>query len=252
MLHSRFFLNAIFFSLVLTDGSLKTGYDNLQWGKRLLGRLLTIIAQVSPLDCAEECLIRSECLSFNYRRAEKFCELNYESGEGSNAKLSDEEGWIFSRRESWPMEISEACKNIRCAFNQKCIKNSYVSTECKLAHCHPVDLQLPQNVQNFSSEKALNLGSKHSLTCVDGYNPSGDETVECLRNGTWSDVNITCHECVTGWICNNDKGTCYRRIGSPLTQEAAMRSCRICDSYLVEVNDDEENRWITENVLKGL
>ncbi|XP_061185790.1 aggrecan core protein-like [Saccostrea echinata] len=192
MIHCRFFLSAIFFSVAFTSVSLKDGYDSLQWGKRLVGKLLTTIAQASPLDCAEECLVRPGCLSFNYKRAAIFCELNYENDTRSNTRLKDGDGWIYGQKEHWPIEITEECKNIKCALNQKCIRNSYLSTRCELAHCN------------------------------------------------------------TGWICK-DKGNCYRRISTPLmTQEAAMKSCRICDSYLVEINDTEESDWLTENVLKNV
>ena len=52
---------------------------------------------------AEECLVRPGCLSFNYRRAAIFCELNYENDSSTDTDLKNEDGWIFGRRESWPM-----------------------------------------------------------------------------------------------------------------------------------------------------
>ncbi|XP_061186888.1 sushi, von Willebrand factor type A, EGF and pentraxin domain-containing protein 1-like [Saccostrea echinata] len=184
----------VFLLSTLANGSLKHAYESLQWGKRFVGRLLTNIVQVSPLDCAEECLVRSGCLSFNYRRAALFCELNYENGTSSDTRLTNEDGWIFGRRDSWPMEITEECQNKRCQINEKCILKALHIADCEIAHCHPSNLTLPKNVKNFSSDIALDFGSKHKLSCSDGYNQTGDGIVKCLRNGTWSDVNIRCND----------------------------------------------------------
>lgn len=81
--------------------TLKEGYGNLQWNRRLEGRLLTITPRVSPLDCAEECTIRTGCLSFNYLRSAIFCELNYATDLIEDEVLTDSEGWIYGRREHW-------------------------------------------------------------------------------------------------------------------------------------------------------
>lgn len=83
--------------------TLKEGYDNLQWNKRLEGRFLTIISRVSPLDCAEECIVRTGCLSFNYLRSAIFCELNYASDLIEDEVLTDSVGWVYGRREHWSM-----------------------------------------------------------------------------------------------------------------------------------------------------
>lgn len=83
--------------------TLKEGYDNLQWNKRLEGRFLTIIPRVSPLDCAEECIVRTGCLSFNYLRSAIFCELNYASDLIEDEVLTYSVGWIYGRREHWSM-----------------------------------------------------------------------------------------------------------------------------------------------------
>ncbi|XP_061192334.1 uncharacterized protein LOC133200570 [Saccostrea echinata] len=130
---SGYWLVVVFYSLAMASKSLKEGYDNLQWGKRLLGSLLTTIAQVSPLDCAEECLVRPGCLSFNYRRAAIFCELNYENDSSSDTNLTEENGWIFSLRENWPMELTGLCKEPTCSLNEKCERKAFGEFNCTIA-----------------------------------------------------------------------------------------------------------------------
>ncbi|XP_065925258.1 uncharacterized protein [Magallana gigas] len=101
--------------------TLKEGYDNLQWNKRLEGRFLTIIPRVSPLDCAEECIVRTGCLSFNYLRSAIFCELNYASDLIEDEVLTDSVGWIYGRREHWSMLMTNRCLKSSCRQVEKCI-----------------------------------------------------------------------------------------------------------------------------------
>ncbi|XP_062576007.1 fibroleukin-like [Saccostrea cucullata] len=187
----NYFLLVILLSLA--NASLKNGYDNLKWGKRLIGKLLTTIAQASVLDCVEECLTRPGCWSFNYRRAAIFCELNYESHKTLHTNLTEQEGWIFSRKETWPLKLIGSCEHSNCEVNEKCKRESFTSHKCALAHCHLLNLSLANNIKPFQSEKSVDFGSSHMLNCVEGYTKIGDGVVKCLRNGLWSDVNINCY-----------------------------------------------------------
>ncbi|XP_061190759.1 collectin-12-like [Saccostrea echinata] len=56
-------------------------------------------------------------------------------------------------------------------------------------------------------------------------------------------------DCNIGWNCNNDTGRCYSLNSTKVTQADAMQSCCRCNSYLVEINDLDENTWITTNIL---
>ena len=60
---------------------LKRGYSLLQRGHRLEKRLITNLGGFSFLDCVEECLRTTRCLSVNYFQPAHFCEVNFEKKE---------------------------------------------------------------------------------------------------------------------------------------------------------------------------
>ncbi|XP_062618796.1 uncharacterized protein LOC134280409 [Saccostrea cucullata] len=234
----------IFLLFTLTKGgTLKDAYDSLQWGKRLVGRLLTTIVQVSPLDCAEECLVRPGCLSFNYRRAALFCELNYENDSGTDTNLKNEDGWIFGRRESWPMELTEECQHKRCGINEKCVIKHLHNTVCEVAFCHPLNLTLPKSAKRFSSDQVLDFGSKHKLSCLDNIKQTGDGIIRCLWDGTWSDVNITCEK--TLQMCYYSYITDEKR-----DWNASKTKCEEENGYLLKIQSEEEYAFINKTFVK--
>ncbi|XP_061185758.1 uncharacterized protein LOC133193852 [Saccostrea echinata] len=189
--YRNYWIMIIFHSLAIA--SLKDGFENLQWGKRILGRLLTTVVKVSPIECAEECLTRPGCLSFNYRRAAIFCELNYVSGNSSDTKPVDDDGWIFSVRNTWPKEITGACKDAVCSLNEQCKRGALGTYNCTLSHCHPSDLTISPEIKPFQSKIAVDFNSVHKLECKDGYiQVSGDGKIKCQQNGTWTGHNIRC------------------------------------------------------------
>ncbi|XP_061175953.1 uncharacterized protein LOC133184895 [Saccostrea echinata] len=212
-----------------------------------MGRLLTTLAQISPLDCAEECLIRPGCLSFNYRRSAIFCELNYENGSRSDANMTSEDGWIFSLRETWPLELTGTCQHSNCDLNEKCKSGSFGSFKCELAQCHPVNLSLPNNTTPFKSDIAVDFGSRHLLNCAEGYNQTGDELVRCLWNGLWSDVNITCLDAT---FKINPLKLCKYKIlqGTKNGKQKAVEACRKINGSLLEIETEEELSLIVNNI----
>lgn len=178
--------------------TLKEGYDNLQWNKRLEGRFLTIIPRVSPLDCAEECIVRTGCLSFNYLRSAIFCELNYASDLIEDEVLTDSVGWIYGRREHWSMLMTNRCLKSSCRQVEKCI-GSLDYNGCSLSQCHPSTLNLRPNVELSKSNMSLDFGNTHTVVCAEGSVPSGgDGNVQCLWNASWTTVNLKCRSTCTG------------------------------------------------------
>ena len=79
---------------------LKRGYSLLQRGYRLEKHLITNLGGVSFLDCVEECLRRTRCLSVNYFQPAHFCEVNYKKKE-SLPDLYFAKGWYYSERDDW-------------------------------------------------------------------------------------------------------------------------------------------------------
>lgn len=235
-------LIALFLSVCEGMLTLKEGYDNLQWNKRLKGRLLTIIPRVSPLDCAEECIIRTGCLSFNYLRSAIFCELNYASDLLEDEVLTDSAGWIYGKRDHWSMLLTKRCRDSNCSLVEKCVE-SLDGHDCVLSQCHPSSLKLPANVKPFKSDKSLDFGSTHRVVCADGFHPSSDGNVKCLWNASWTDVNLECKKSCPGTNTRNgDSNYCF--VSDELNWASAKIRCSSYGAHLLEIETKEENSWI--------
>ena len=80
---------------------LKRGYSLLQRGYRLEKRLITNLGGISFLDCVEECLRTTRCLSVNYFQPAYFCEVNFESKDSVPKLFLTKTGWFYSERIDW-------------------------------------------------------------------------------------------------------------------------------------------------------
>ena len=80
---------------------LRRGYSLLQRGYRLEKRLITNFGGISFLDCVEECLRTTRCLSVNYFQPAHFCEVSYKNKESLPALNFVKSGWYYSERDDW-------------------------------------------------------------------------------------------------------------------------------------------------------
>ena len=80
---------------------LKRGYSLLQRGHRLEKHLITNLRGSSFLDCVEECLRKTRCLSVNYFQPAHFCEVNYKKKESLPEFYFVKAGWYYSERDDW-------------------------------------------------------------------------------------------------------------------------------------------------------
>ena len=80
---------------------LKRGYSLLQRGHRLEKRLITNLGGISFLDCVEECLRTTRCLSVNYFQPAHFCEVSFESKDSVPRLFLTKTGWFYSERIDW-------------------------------------------------------------------------------------------------------------------------------------------------------
>ena len=103
-----FLFNTLFLGHLLVDvmihfcsADLRRGYSLLQRGQRLEKRLITNLGGISFLDCVEECLRRTRCLSVNYFQPAHFCEVNYKKKESLPEFYFVKAGWYYSERDDW-------------------------------------------------------------------------------------------------------------------------------------------------------
>nr|XP_022310935.1 perlucin-like protein [Crassostrea virginica] len=86
-------------------------------------------------------------------------------------------------------------------------------------------------------------------------------TSACCVYESCQEKDITGDE--TGWVyyeevinCDSEwmeyNGHCYFRNTTLMTQPEAMNTCNLYGGYLVEINDEEENAWITQTLLKDV
>ena len=103
-----FLFNTLFLGHLLVDvmihfcsADLRRGYSLLQRGYRLEKRLITNLGGISFLDCVEECLRTTRCLSVNYFQPAHFCEVNFESKDSVPKLFLTKSGWFYSERIDW-------------------------------------------------------------------------------------------------------------------------------------------------------
>ena len=98
---------------------LKRGYSLLQRGQRLEKRLITNLGGISFLDCVEECLRTTRCLSVNYFQPAHFCEVNFKKKDSVPRLYLAKPGWFYSERNDWDkvgtehFEVEIFQKNVR-------------------------------------------------------------------------------------------------------------------------------------------
>ncbi|XP_078329335.1 aggrecan core protein-like isoform X2 [Crassostrea virginica] len=93
----------------------------------------------------------------------------------------------------------------------------------------------PTELAGPCSQSNCSLNEKCQLT---RYSNNGDP-FHCVVSG-----------CYEGWKEFN--GHNYFRNKTLLSQPDAMKTCRFCGAYLVEIDDGEENGWVTTSLLKDV
>ena len=116
-----FFLCYMLVNLMLLHcrADLRRGYSLLQRGHRLEKRLITNLGGISFLDCVEECLRTTRCLSVNYFQPAHFCEVNFKKKDSVPRLYLAKPGWFYSERNDWDkvgtenFEVEIFQKNVR-------------------------------------------------------------------------------------------------------------------------------------------
>nr|XP_022310917.1 uncharacterized protein LOC111116225 [Crassostrea virginica] len=163
---------------------LRRGYSLLQRGHRLEKRLITNLGGISFLDCVEECLRTTRCLSVNYFQPAHFCEVNYKKKESLPDLYFVNSGWYYSERDDWDKAIAGPCSNPNCKENEKCVPKAFGNIKCEISDCG-----IPTNegisFENVQDGDAIGINRKMHITCLDGYERQGSEVFICQPNGVW-------------------------------------------------------------------
>nr|XP_022311567.1 uncharacterized protein LOC111116841 [Crassostrea virginica] len=162
---------------------LKRGYSLLQRGHRLEKRLITNLGGISFLDCVEECLRRTRCLSVNYFQPAHFCEVNYKKKE-SLPDLYFAKGWYYSERDDWDKAIVGPCSNPNCQENEMCVPKALGAYTCEISDCG-IPMNEGISFGNIHDSDAIGIQRKMHITCLDGYEKEGSEVFICQTNGVW-------------------------------------------------------------------
>ncbi|CAG2223136.1 unnamed protein product [Mytilus edulis] len=89
---------------------------NLQHGKCLKENILRQLRGKSLLECVKECLVTSQCIGINYRKAWPLCDVVGRSTEA----LSKETGCLYSDITTWSKDLAGHCKDKTCNAGKHC------------------------------------------------------------------------------------------------------------------------------------
>ncbi|XP_063417572.1 uncharacterized protein LOC134700135 [Mytilus trossulus] len=87
------------------------------------------------------------------------------------------------------------------------------------------------------------VGSTGKLTCSAGHSLKGNDSIKCLEDGTWSPINAICVP--NGVIgVRSFSGSIYIFVKNVNGYENAKETCSSMCGTLLEINNQEENRFI--------
>ncbi|KAK6187366.1 hypothetical protein SNE40_005414 [Patella caerulea] len=142
--------------------------------------------------CARECLVQTNCLSFNFDLTSGGCELNRIEANTSNSPLVSMIGTVYALKVDWVNEITELCQHVNCPPKYKCIVELN-GTKCVLVDCGEPPIIM------FGNKERLNgtaFGDTATYTC------SGVEVFSEV-------INLQCSNLTGEW----EGGRC-RRVAS--------------------------------------
>lgn len=175
-----FYVNFVFVSADQCSRTFQIKPEHLN--KRLVGHLLFEIITSAHHDCIRTCMVIVACRSINFNRRKEFCQLNKVGyGEVSLSDFVDEPGTIFSDITQYPQTMVGGCAGHLCKESERCYPNGN-SYMCKKIECGNIP-----SLQHGTIQRGENFaGSTRQVVCGEGYVLSGDESIICLHNGTWS------------------------------------------------------------------
>uniref|UniRef100_A0A8W8NY41 Apple domain-containing protein n=1 Tax=Magallana gigas TaxID=29159 RepID=A0A8W8NY41_MAGGI len=212
--------------------------------------MITSFDKYSIMDCVEDCLRTTRCRSINYYQGAHFCQTNFENRTTVPELYIAKPGWIYTDIEDWDKKIAGACSRSSCRINEKCIPQPFDQFTCVISDCG-VPKGDSYSMEHVREWDAIGISRGIHITCADKHNQLGSERFVCRSNGTWR-ADLSCpekyNECDGNWM--SYKGHYYILNQTKLSQPDAMSECKKCDSFLVEIDDEGENKWIEEHLLK--
>ncbi|KAL4229569.1 hypothetical protein ACF0H5_012608 [Mactra antiquata] len=165
---------------ILGMSAFSYAYCGHVYGRKVEGFILKRIVSITLNDCVKECRMRASCLSLNYNRLYKLCELN-SALLSTVANLVEDKKWIcYDKAQNSAIDIGN-CINHACIADQVCVETN-VGYDCVNEGEHPTSIHLENGIikGNMNDE-----GSKIAFECIPQYE----------RNGP----GISIYSRITGW-----------------------------------------------------
>ncbi|KAL4229570.1 hypothetical protein ACF0H5_012609 [Mactra antiquata] len=171
---------------IVTASVFNFANGGLVYGRKMEGLLLKRIVREDLNECAKECWRRASCLSLNYNRLEKLCELN--SMPITLDDLEQDTRWIFYYDVKSHDTIAGIgnCHLHACLPGQVCMTTD-VGYDCINEGVHPSTIQFEQGVVNGNMNDE---GSKISFECIPPYERIGQAISTYYSTSGWSDMPV--------------------------------------------------------------
>ncbi|XP_063438398.1 uncharacterized protein LOC134719319 [Mytilus trossulus] len=156
---------------------------NLQHGKCRKENILRQLRGKSLLECVKECLVTSQCIGINYRKAWPLCDVVGRSNEA----LSKETGCLYSDISTWSKDLAGHCKDKICDPGKHCKLDDTGQPICIQSYCagDPI-ISNATSTDRFGMHRDIGKGNKYE--CDDGYTMTGRPFLVCEMDGTWTSL----------------------------------------------------------------
>ncbi|KAL4216542.1 hypothetical protein ACF0H5_024265 [Mactra antiquata] len=186
--------------------------------KRLDGYVLRTFINLSVNKCKVECTHRRACLSYNYNRYHKICELNgeahanrethsssetlethanretrethanSETREISGVTLSEDTKWIYETVEKDGSMLMKTCDVSICMETEVC-RRVGDTEKCMSEECPPYKKTSTHQIVHGNMNT---IGSVLTFSCPADHTVIGDTTAVCNKTGQWENMNHNC------------------------------------------------------------
>lgn len=164
----------------------------IQYNRCLTDNVAFVKIKLSFVDCIEECIRHAMCVSINYCRLMKKCELNsYVKSLNTDLKICKLYMYLDVRSgDQLIIQSDMPCSNNTCQRNERCGKPE--SEDCVNSEC----LQQPSVVENgFILGNMNSVSNIRAVKCHSNFTLFGNSFVECLGDGNWSEVAVCTRAC---------------------------------------------------------
>ena len=153
-------------------------------------------------ECADECMRRTQCLSFLYHSGMKFCMLRREATVTPTSIAGLYRQCLSSDIMTWNLAVIGPCATRPCDRKSRC-QGTYGFT-CSVSEC----LHAPEMPDSKVVSSVMKVGSKTLYFCLHKYTITGEQGITCTNNGSWSTSNFMCkRQCDFG--ANFDKAVIH-------------------------------------------